>query len=222
MGTFPYDQTVLASFDMADTGPPIPGFTGYVYHGNTHKVVSNTARAQATGVLASSIWTATVFDPDQYAFIKIDVKPNDGNDVWLDLCVKDIVVGSQGASGTADGYRVRLLQQAGTDIVELCRMDDNFKVTLLSPTFEFNAGDYLGAERVGSELRAWNLRAGVATQIGAVTDTTYLAGGKIGFGNWQSSSTAPTLNDFGGGTIPADPPPPPSDVHVLSMTTLRA
>lgn len=153
---------------------------------------------QADGVSGNclSYYNVEEYGAAQESYVTIAVKPATGETAAVYVRMKDVA-----SILTLDCYLAGLIPQAGTDLVRVQRVDNAVATTLGSDiSQEFNAGDKLMLRAIGSTLSIWRYDAGtgVWTQIGTRTDSTYLAGGRIGM---IIQNTTTRLDDFGGGEV---------------------
>jgi hypothetical protein len=144
-------------------------------------------------------WNPSTFGPDSEAYGTVAVLPHEGGDMGLSICVQ-----SPDTTG-ADGYRLIYKRLAGTDTVEIRRVDNgNNPGTLIGSiaSQEIAAGDSLGLEKIGSAVKGYyKAAAGSWTQIISGTDSTYGTGfiGLYSFSTGQNGR----WDNFGGGTVVA-------------------
>ena len=157
-----------------------------------HEIQGNAATDTVDGTSAFNYWK-TQFTNNQEVYLTVSTKPPDGN--YADVGV--FVDPADATFVNFDGYVVRLAPVAGTDGVQISRVD-NGASTQLGATIsqEFTAGDKLGLERRSNDISAFQFTAGSWTSLGTRTDATYTGAKYLGFG---SKSTTTRMDDFGGG-----------------------
>lgn len=116
------------------------------------------------------------------------------------VCYLDIRIANPGGA-TLDSYETVYTQAAGTDTVQVYRVDTG-SPTQLGSTInqDFAAGDGLGLSATGSTIEVWRRSSGTWASLGSRTDSTYSAAGYIGIGLQNATAR---LDDFGGGTYVA-------------------
>lgn len=98
-----------------------------------------TSSVSTTG---ESYWTVQNYGPNVQAHVTIGVMPGDVN--TIDVSARIL---QPGGNATYDGYRVRMLQNAGTDSLQLARVDNSIITnigTLLAR--DFTAGEKIGIQ----------------------------------------------------------------------------
>lgn len=100
---------------------------------------------------------------------------------------------------TFDAYSVRWTVAAGTDTIALTRLDNLAATTLATFNQNIAAGDWFGAQIIGSTLTAfYESAAGAVTVLGTATDSTYTAGG---YHTMAINGTTNRVTNFGGGNF---------------------
>ena len=154
--------------------------------------VSNAA-GQAASITGESYWTVQNYGPDVDVYTTITTMPLAGNNV--DVSARIL---GEGGNNTYDGYRARMIQNAGTDSLTICRVANAAITTLATMTTrDFAVGEKVGIRCLGSTVEAWYY-AGVWTLGLSVVDTTYPAAGKIAL---HVRGTTGRADDFSAGPI---------------------
>ena len=150
------------------------------------RVTSN--QLASTKTTTCTAWrNNAVYGPDVESWARVTTLPGTGNSFLVYVRLTNA-----GAGGS--GYRLRTLQQTGTDQVFIERIDGGVIVTRLTMSKELAAGDTLLLRAKGQSLEAWHKRGATWTQLGAVSDSTYQAAGRVGVGIRGKTGR---LDDFG-------------------------
>lgn len=167
---------------------------------NPLRRVSNAATSTVS-TTGENYWTVQNYGPDVDVYVTITVMPLAGNNVDVSARIQ-----GEGGAATYDGYRARMLQNAGTDSLTICRVTNAAITTLATMTTrDFAVGEKVGIRCLGSTVEAWYY-AGVWTLGLSVVDTTYPAAGKIALhvrgstGRADDFSAGPVV--MAGGTLP--------------------
>lgn len=154
--------------------------------------VSNQIGAHV-GTASVDYWNTT-FNANCEVYCQIAVTGNAAEFVDLYYRGKDV-----SSILTFDAYSCRWTVSAGTDTIVLTRLDDIVATTLATFNQEISAGDWFGAQIIGSTLTAYyESAAGVVTVLGTATDATYAAGGYFAL---AVNGTTIRVTNFGGGNI---------------------
>lgn len=197
---FPFTP-VLDNFNRANTGPPPSANWGSDIHGHGDpglRVVSN-ALAGPSGADGGSWWSAKTFRDDCEAYATV-VTPG-----FFELWVRGTALGT--SSGTAYA-----LEWRGDDhTLTLVRWGPGFSGYYASTgagTVVVNlvAGDKIGVRMQGSTITGWVKQgAGAWTKMLETDSFRWTTGGQIGA--YIYGATPGALDDFGGGSIPAEVSP---------------
>lgn len=185
---------VLDSFTRADEGPP-PSANWTNNPTNTAngglKVVSNTCAGETAGdnQFNEGYWNSA-FSADQEAYFTITTIPAVNRSAALLLRI------ASPATASADCYYAQLVKAAGTDTVQIWRID-NAAFTQLGATISQEIGaEGFGFEAIGSTLTVY-YNPGSWTSFASRTDATY-SGGYIGV---MIEDIGARVDNFGGGTV---------------------
>lgn len=188
---------VLYSFAGSDTSPD-PNFTNFT--GSVIRRLSNTGAASAGQTLGYYTTSGPFAAGNCEVFMTVPTKPGTLGAVSV-MLLEDLT-----SIATIDGYegRVTVASGGGNDTFAIYRIDNGAGTLLASATQEINNGDGMWLHnRNGLLTLYYKSGAGAWTQIVQTTDTTYLTNTKrLGF---FLSSTAPRIDDIGGGSIKAPP-----------------
>jgi len=194
--------TVLDAFDrpnespLSDAGRWTNAINGGVENG-LHVSSNQLACSVATTCTA---WRSNAqYGPDVEVSTRVAVLPGTNNHIRLYARLKE-----QG-SGAYDAYMLRTNQLAGPDEVYLERIDNGAHVRLATVARELAPGDLLLLRVQGSTIEAWH-HDGSWSRLATTVDSTYGALGYVGVG---LRGTTGRLDDFGGRTMGAPPPPAP-------------
>lgn len=185
--------SILDDFNRADAATLGANWTDLT---NGFSILTNQALPEVNSATNLSFWTAATFGPDCECYVEVPNKPGvNARNVLIYLRMTTAV------AGTEDGYSVIFTTASGTDTQGIRREDNGVGTQLgASVSDEFDSGDSLGIEVIGTTIALYNKVAGVWSQLATRTDATYGAAGYIGmFGN----NTGTRLDNFGGGTIAA-------------------
>lgn len=201
---------VIDNFNRANEAALAAPWAGPLYSGEGQLgLTSNTC----DGSNGNGYYTTT-FGPDCEAYFTIPRKPTDGNSTSVFARID-----SPGNS-SIDGYAVRATASAGTDGVEIYRIDNETNVLLggSGVNLEIVNGDALGISCVGSTIRSWYKPvSGEWAPLQTVTDSTYSAAGYLAM-----EAASNSIDDFGGGTITGEAPPTgPTIISTIQMRSGR-
>jgi hypothetical protein len=191
--------SVLDNFNRATLGT---NWTNDPFHGGaTAFPIQGSVAVGGTGY-SEEWWNVATYGPDCECYVTISTNPTSGTSgqgFWVTARAQQ----ESSAASTGDGYQAFVSKLAGTDKVQLIRID-NTVGTVLTPdtlTQEFADGESLGLEIIGSTLTAYRKSGGTWTSIGNRSDATYGSAGHLSFG-WSDSGAFPgRFDDFGGGTV---------------------
>lgn len=191
---FPW-TALLDSFNRADESPLGNGtWTNQIAGSGANAAISGngviTDNTPPAGV--SAWWSARAFGADQEAYITCSADLDTAENLSVIARLKDV------GTSTWDGYQVGI-NADGT--INLGRRDDGTWIPLDSASVTVQTGDSVGIRCVGSRIEAWHKPVGGSWTLRlSVADTTYAAGGYIGFTMYTEDFTT-KLDDFGGGEI---------------------
>lgn len=190
---------VLDNANRAAEGPPPSASWGApIYSGQSGLVVSaNQLAASAVG-WKDSYWSATVFGADQEVFATIATSPAGENAIFLHFRLQ-----TSGLGTSPNGYVARFGPGSPDWTLSLAVLQAGALTTLGTfvtvPATNFAAGVAIGAEAIGSTLRAlYKPAAGSWTEALSRTDTTWTGAGRVGA---EINDTTIRLDDFGGGNV---------------------
>lgn len=181
---------ILDTFDRANEGPPPSASWTNLNAGL--KVVSNVCAANASNSV--SYWNVSTPGPNCEVGCTITTKPANGQSIGVYLRGKDT-----GSVLTFDAYLFMALAQAGTDILRCQRIDNAVATTLGSDVSqEYAAGDKINLKAIGSTLIMQYFNGTSWATVGARSDTTYGAAGRLVA---AIGDTTGRFDDFFGGTL---------------------
>ena len=196
---------IIDNFNRADESPLTDGgawtrFDTTALPG-TLKVVGNQCllNAAATG---SGYYRNPAMYIDAEVYCTIVTKP-------ADTMTMELVVRLQGTVTTSpNGYKLRLVPAAGTDVITLRRMTAGVTTQLASFSQEVSNGDSLGLSVAGTVLTAWYRSGGGAWASLGTYDfsgdaTKYTLQGFVGVTIWPNAGAV--IDGFGGGNIGSFP-----------------
>lgn len=177
--------SVLDDFNRANEGPPPSANWSNINAGL--KVISNVCGANAANSI--SYWNAAQYGPDCEVYGTITTRTGNGQSFGFNLRCKDMTLAG------LDGYQLLCLQQAGTDIFRIQRLDNSVATVLgADVSQEFAANDKVLLRAVGSTLTFERNDAEVTTR----TDTTYPLAGYLAA---ALTNTTGRFDNFGGGSL---------------------
>jgi hypothetical protein len=205
-----FPQTgILDAFTRADTGPP-PSSNWTTVTGTGH-VVSSNQLANSAANHSESGWNVQTFGPDVELYYDMATKPSTGK--WCDL---DIRVSALSAGWS--GYQVEFTTTAGTDTIDIYRVDaGSFTALGAQIALDFLDGDGFGVEMVGNTITVYRRTGGSWSSVGTRTDSTYTGAGYLVVGS--GDTTTARLDNVGGGTIG---PGAGSDLSVVGLSESSA
>lgn len=198
--TFP-TTGILDNFDRANEDPMTTNWTAPLFPGELSPALISNAMHGYNGTpstQADAWYDVSNFGPDceVYATMVAAVPVTDHMELWLRTA-------SEGTSNTT-GYFLRYSPSAGTDSITIQRADIGSDGALgATISQDVSAGDSLGLSAVGSTITAWyKPAAGSWTSLGARTDSTYTAAGKLAVRFIEGGDPSTGIwDDFGGGTV---------------------
>jgi hypothetical protein len=194
---FPDNAVVTGGdFTGADNGALHANFTNTIIFGASS--AASEIRTNAAGNAGAATESDTVFNTSfnaaQEAFATYVATASVSD---LSVCGRLVNLGSS----TADGYCAIAVD--GSSLLDIYRVDNGVGTRIATSRQVITAGDKFGIKLVGSEICAWfndTDGANVWFQAVCTVDTTYSAGGQIGFVIGASVDVA-ALDDFGGGNV---------------------
>jgi hypothetical protein len=197
MVNYPFPSTpLLETFNV----PLSPDRWSDAAYGNGSIVV---AGGQATGAVAgwgAAEWIVDDYGPPCEVYCEIPVIGGSGEELHLHLA-------EDNDSSTFNGYILNI--DAGGGNWSLVRVVDGGgagTITLASGSQAMANGDGVGARRVGAAITAYyRSGSGAYVSLGAGSDTTYPAAGKLGI---EIFDNVYRISNFGGGTAPLSLAPP--------------
>jgi len=192
---FPTISTVLDNFTGSNGSNIGSGWTVDPFNAGDAlpKIQSNAATGPSAGNFGGAYWNASTFGADTEVRVTLKTLGGNGEDCGLLLRLQ-----SPATSGV-DGYDVDYLNQTGTDLILLFRIDNSVETQLgANISLNFSAGDGFGAEMIGSTLTAYRLNGGTWSSAGNRTDSTYSSAGSVGF---YVNSVTFRVDDFIAGTV---------------------
>jgi RHS repeat-associated protein len=194
--TAPPEPPVIDNFNRTDGYINGGGWNAAVDSSpdNLPEILSNQFHCdRSSGALCDAWRTDVRYGLDEDVMVTIPVKPGAGNTVVLYARLQTP------ASDSVDGYALVYTDLAGTDQIQIDRLDSDALVPLATISQEFVAGDALRVRAVGSTLEAWRRDgSGAWSQVGQTTDATYVGVGYVGVG---VNGTIGKLDDFGAATL---------------------
>jgi hypothetical protein len=189
---------ILDSFDRADEGPPMTGWTTGLRGGtNGLKIVTNQCQGAVAAAANDGYWNAQQYGPDCEVYCTLVTLPTSGDELELWARV-------QNPGTSVVGYLVRFIRNTPGNLtrIQIYRSDNNVQTQLgveVGTAPVMAPGDKFGLQIVGGALNVYmNRGAGWVLQR-SETDTTYQGSGYLGL-RFFNSSTA-TVDDFGGGGL---------------------
>lgn len=159
--------------------------------GNVKPLYGASGDVQSNGNSCEVWWNPTTFGADCEAGITLSTRG--AGDFSLSLRL-------QGGVGTTscDGYSI---YHNNASTYQFYRFTNGAGTQLgTDQTQALSDGDSFGAAMIGSTLTAWyKAAAGSWTELASVSDSTYTAGGNIGF--YVGTNAAIRLDNFLGGTV---------------------
>ena len=205
---------ILDTFNRA--GPGLgTDWTAPLWFGDNVPEITGNQLYNPLNTYADAYWDLVTFGPASEAYLDLATLPGAGNLVYLNLRIVN-----PGAASTMDGYEAHYLQQAGTDILRIFRIDNTVGTQLGADiSLDFAAGDGFGFEANGSTLTIYRRSSGTWSSAGSRTDSTYTADGYIGCGIQETTARG---DNFGGGTliVAADMPPLAANAQVYEPQDL--
>ncbi|MDH4341173.1 MAG: fibronectin type III domain-containing protein, partial [Thermoleophilia bacterium] len=151
------------------------------------KVVSNQL-ASTRSTTATAWWNNAQYGADCESWATIATLPGNGNAVRLYVRLQ-----TPGTSAV-DGYMLFYNQLSGTDQVVLLRITNGALTALSTVNREITAGSRLLLRATGTALESWVQDGAGWSQLGRVTDSTYVGAGYVGVGIRGKTGR---LDDFG-------------------------
>jgi hypothetical protein len=158
------------------------------------RIRSNGCTTATNGTEADAYWDTTSFNANQEAYAEMILASGSTSYTCVSGRLANI------GSGTTDGYVV--CWDNGQLLIQ--RIDNGTPTTLgAAITQAGDPNDSIGIKMVGDQICAWfnNDGAGWA-EAGCRTDSTYSAGGFIGW-TIKGSNVASVSDNFGGGNVTA-------------------
>jgi len=194
---------MLSSFGGANEDPISEGGKwAKIDTNNSTNLQRLNGRAASNGsVTGESYWTPRDFGPDCEVYTTIAVMPGSGNNIDVSARVQQA-----GGSLTYDGYRLRMLDQAGTDSLQLVRVDNAVLTNIGTPLARnFAVDEKIGLRCMGNVIEGWYYD-GVTWTLGTtVIESTYAAAGKVAL---HIRGTTGRAEDFFAGDSTFNPIPP--------------
>ena len=189
------DNGILETFTGADSTSPVSAnVTNAELFGLSGLSIQGNAGAPGgTGSRWGAYWSATSFNADAEAYATVT---NIGSTAEGFVCTRLVNIGSS----TTDGYCVAWAD--ATTELRIYRIDNEALTQLgTSITQTITTTDRFGITTIGNQICSWfSDNGGAWTQKDCQTDSTYSAGGNIGFG-LNGSATVGAIDDFGGGNV---------------------
>ena len=153
------------------------------------------ASAHASGVLASSYWSAASFGPDCEVWVKF---PTVITDSFVTGIMARII--NPGASVTA--YKLFVALSAGVTTWTLAYLVSGTQTQITTATQTVSATHGIGLECIGTAIKCYHFNGTSwnQTPIISVTDSNVTAAGRLGI---RCNDTSTRIAPFGGGTIEA-------------------
>lgn len=155
-----------------------------------------------TSTTGESYWNVQQFGPNVECWATIAVMPTDNNNMDVSARIQQA-----GGSATYDGYRVRVLQLTGTDILQLTRVTNGVITNIGSGlSRDFAVGEKFGLRCIGVTIEGW-YDDGTGWKLGtSVVDTTYQNAGNVAI---HVRGTTGRADDFYAGSQVLRPEPSP-------------
>lgn len=179
---------ILDNFNRANANPDGSGSWTSLF--NNIQIVSNEAKGTSTSNVV--YWNAGTFNANCETYITFGgTLPGGGGYVE---------VGARVNLSPLNGYAVRATKvDAGTDVIQLSRIDNSVATSLATYNQEISSGDSIGIECNGSTIKAYYKPSGGSwTEVISVTDSTYGSGGRASL---AIISSVATVDNYGGGDI---------------------
>lgn len=194
---FPDNAVLENCTGVDDTTPPNANWTNAALVGATSaniRIRSNGCTTATNGTEADAYWDTTSFNASQEAYAEMIVVS--GSTSYSCVYARLANIGAN----TTDGYQVCWFNGN----LEIYRID-NGAATLLGATIAqaADANDQIGIKTVGDQICAWfKDDASAWGEAGCRTDSTYSAGGFIGW-TIKGGNTVAVGDNFGGGNLSA-------------------
>lgn len=180
--------SVLDNFNRANANPDGSGSWTSLF--NNIQILSNEAKGTSTSNVV--YWNAGTFNANCETYVTLGgTLPGGGGYVE---------VGARVNLSPLNGYAVRAAKvDAGTDVIQLSRIDNSVATSLATYNQEISSGDSIGIECNGSTIKAYYKASGGSwTEVISVTDSTYGSGGRASL---AIISSVATVDNYGGGDI---------------------
>lgn len=178
-------------FNRADAGNLGANWTDLL---NGLDILTNQAGAPSVADHLT-FYNAVQYAADQEAYVTFNLSPSDGATAGIYVRLQ-----GTGSIATLDGYAAILIRQAGTDIVQVYRLDNAVGTQLgANISQEFVNGDGILLRARGTTLTVIHISTGgVETVIGERTDSTY---NLAGYTALACNNTQVRFDNFGGGSL---------------------
>ena len=169
---------LLSAFNSPDQDPLSEGGKWdnlNTTHVDQLAITSHLAKCTATST-GESYWLPRTYGPFVDAYLTIATMPAAGNNIDISARIQQ-----PGGNNSYDGYRVRMIESAGTDSLTVNRVDNGTITTLATLSRDFVAGEKIGIRCYGGSIEAWYWD-GIKWNFGIVAyDLTYPSSGSVGF-----------------------------------------
>lgn len=190
--------SVLDTFTGADETPITTNWTAPAGSGDTGANLTSNQLGGGSG-FHSAYYDLATYGPDFEGFATMATLPGTSEDMEVRCCTLNAGVWD-------DGYGCRITGGA-TFTMTLRRIDNGSSTAIATQgSLSISAGDKLGLEKSGSNIRGYLFQSGSWSLILDQADATYNNSG-IAIGLLMNGGS-PRFDDFGGGTIVAAAGPP--------------
>lgn len=203
----PFPTTPILDSGVGGDEAPLAGnWAGPTYTGEDQLRRISNAIAANTGAasFADSHWI-NQFQSNQEVRLTVSALPNVGEILQLEARLNPL-------TGVPNGYVLRFIPDAGTDILRLRLVTAGSTSALGADILqEVAAGDSLGLQCIGDSIMCWyQPAAGAWTLLATRTDSTFIQAGNLGV-TMQTPGGPTRITNFGGGNVslsqPSDDPP---------------
>jgi len=166
----------------------------------TNLTRSGNKAASSSSVTGESYYTPGLFGPIVEVYCTIDTMPASGNNIDITLRIQNA-----GGASSYHGYRLRMLDTAGTDQLQLARVDSSILTNIGTPLDRnFSVGEKIGIRCVKNVIEGWYYSGGVWTLGTTALDNTYPNAGNVAL---HIRGTTGRVSDFYAGQTTFRTPP---------------
>lgn len=194
----PFPTTPILDSGVGGDEAPLAGnWAGPTYTGEDQlRRISNQIAAN-TGVASfgDSYWNASQFQANQEARLTVAAFPNVGEMLQIEVRLSPLL-------GAPNGYTLRFIPDAGTDILRLRKITAGSTSALGADILqEVAIGDSLGIQCIDDSIMCWyQPAAGAWTLLATRTDSTFIQVGNLGV-SMQTPGGPTRITNFGGGNV---------------------